>query len=163
MNRQIKFRAWDAKEDKMHVPDYPFIGGGSGALDICLTIDGKIKTPNSYGLDYGFTPPVPELVMMQFTGLTDKNGKDIYEGDIIEFIGGTCSHLRCGNYASEYHKIGTILIVRKLESGYTLSPIRLLKYETPNLVGNVHNYDFWNNQKGLQVIGNIHEHPHLLK
>jgi uncharacterized phage protein (TIGR01671 family) len=68
MTRPIKFRIWD-KEAK--IMDYQYQIEFSGDMAKSMPISNK---------DY--------LVPMQYTGLKDKNSKEIYEGDIVKDVFG---------------------------------------------------------------------------
>lgn len=97
--------------------------------------DLHIRTPFPHihsEIDYGKANIDPHTIG-QFTGLHDKNGKEIYEGDIVRYdMGGECEVSYCigGGFA-----------------GFDLSPA-------------FHN---GHQLKDVEVIGNIHDNPELLK
>ena len=139
-NRQRKFRAYDADAELMvysesHEGDYWF-GFQDGQLKawVQTTVDsGDPTEPPEPGVD--------ELSdVMDWTGLKDKNGKDIYEGDIVEeepdFAGAII--FRNGCFRLKY---------RSVPDGWADEYVPV--YEEPGFAD-------------CEVIGNIHEHPSLL-
>jgi uncharacterized phage protein (TIGR01671 family) len=64
--RIIKFRVWSRHNNKMYFPE-----------EFSFWNDGSISVHGEQGIS------IEEPELMQFTGLLDKNGKEIYEGDIL--------------------------------------------------------------------------------
>lgn len=110
-----------------------------------------------------------QVVLCWPTGLLDKNGTEIYEGDIVEYVKG-CGLFNPGGYHSYQPKLGDRFFVQRLQSGFTLCNIKHFEKMArtcdgeliPNIHGYVKNYDFWNGQGSLKLLGNIHQHPDLL-
>lgn len=131
--RVIKFRAWD-KEKKRLLPITRM--NWSDWWVTCEPLLEHKPIPLEYGERNSFkNEKTDRHILMQYTGLKDKNGKEIYEGDIIEALDGrdnNKSYILTVEWEQDV-----------CSSGWTLSGIGWYQGE-------------------LEVIGNIYENPELI-
>lgn len=129
--REIKFRAWDG--ELMHNVD---------------TIEFTIGGVRWYGpgLEQGISSANTDSIwkidstLMQFIGLRDKNGKEIYEEDIISWLG------------------------FEVQNGKQIRPVRKREVMWVFLgLAQIQNLCDPDNNGTVEVIGNIYENPELLK
>lgn len=115
MNREIRFRAWNEVSEKM--------------LNWNEFLNTNMK--NTF-----ISPESTGLILMQYTGLHDKNGKEIYEGDVVKI-----------KYRDE--DIGKVIYEH---NGFSI--------DVTNMNKNYGRVSFVNNF--MEVIGNIYDNPELL-
>lgn len=132
--REIKFRAWDKLTSEMS-PEFSLFGE--------FTLMGAVHAWQHeesilHGFKFDATDTTDslgrlnDLVIMQFTGLHDKNGNEIYEGDILNGIKGF-------HWLVEWNDNHACYQVR---SAHVIAEVI--------------------NNENAEVIGNIYEHPNLL-
>lgn len=132
--RDIKFRAWDEGNKIMHY-DVEFIRSGVEGNDWIIFKSDKQKLEDKKVLDNPYFSQ--QIKLTQFTGLLDKNGKEICEGDIVQ-------HLFYGE---------PFQVIWRKE---TASFIALYSGEVKDRLLSV---DF----EQYEIIGNIYENSDLLK
>ena len=145
MNREIKFRCWDKKE-KEWMFGYETLGGFSliGEIIMC----GELS---SIPLEY-----LTNMEFNQFTGLHDKNGVEIYEGDVLN---GTWTQTDENGYKT-VHDFKSFNVLYSDEHASFIIPCTYDKY-IKNPIGNYLNFLHQINLKDSEVIGNIYENPEL--
>lgn len=130
-----KFRAWDKEKDRMIYPS---------TLGVCFELDDDginiVDVDVDYPIDHIF--PRIDSELMQSTGLKDKNGVEIFEGDVVKN-----SKDEVGYIAFLQQEAGFVVVLKK--SDYRL--------------GHRNTGESYLHAMGHEVIGNIYENPKLLE
>ena len=129
--REYKFRCWDTENKEMlKVQELDFEDTFYG---------GRLSIRTDKYNDYF---DMEDMVLMQYTGLKDKNAKEIYEGDIVSF------NLKSDNE-------GQLNITGYIEYQTTFSGYRIMSLKGSFAL------DY--NIKDIEVIGNIYDNKSLLE
>ncbi len=114
----------------------------------------------------GFAPRVNVETVGQYTGLTDKNGKRIFEGDIFKFPDEIFEsyYTSCGaEYNSwEVENYGVVGFC-DYSGRFDFVEYKFNENVVEADLHENHNIEFYEFIRGLEVIGNIHDNPELLK
>lgn len=143
MKRQIKFRAWNGRGAMFYAD------GKDGELGKFIVFDGEgwslheaKEMQKNVLTDFRIKGKV-----MQFTGLKSKNGKEVWEGDIIEILCGHCE---------KKHR-ATVIWIEDLACWGVKDEIQ----EAP-LVSQTHE-GYLGLIPIVSVLGNIYQNPELMK
>ncbi|MDO8609372.1 MAG: YopX family protein [bacterium] len=128
--RILKFRAWDIKTKKFIATDFHILGEV-----MCFGLIEQYIDENMCGAENSLDR-WNDIVITQFTGLQDKNKKDIYEGDIVKGYD--------KDYQPKSEKFSYIGEITYENSYFCLSPFKLFILSD------------------LDILGNIFENPNLL-
>lgn len=130
MSRELKFRIWDKKESE-------YMCLGATGID---ALTGEVV---DYYLD-ATTLEKEDYIIEQYTGLKDKNGKEIYEGDII----------RVDSFF-DYETVSDYEVAWDEDFlSYHLKCIQGVNYD--NDLGDI-------SESACEIIGNIHENQERMK
>lgn len=133
---KIRVRGWHTGQKKMFSPE-------EMAVDqLSLLPTGEFVNINSTSTRLSTIYPTDKFIPLLSTGLHDKNGKEIFEGDIVESWQGSCGHIKIINTVC--YENGLLLPFYSMEA---------------------HDHDLWNYEVEnfeYEVIGNVYEHQHLL-
>ena len=128
--REFKFRAWDDVEEKMYYT--------GEETDIVFYFDDNGIVAEKILGDYE-TEKLPYLKYMMFTGLYDRKGTPIYEGDLLQHPIGVLAEIKYSDYLAAF-------VAVYVQSGYI--EMDFLDREIVNK---------------CKVVGNIYENPELLE
>ncbi len=139
--REIKFRAWDRDHKRFVYFDFSDLE----SMNTMFDNDGLTEYCDFYGM------------YQQFTGLYDKNGKEIYEGDIVE----TTLTGKKPPHPNAYPKLTTVVTYNEKLGGF-------IPFCYPQIVVTKGNFSvdrplLSTLVESYEVIGNIYENPRLIK
>lgn len=131
MNRDYKFRAWDLHRKEMN---YKVLVGNTDHNDKNYTCNSLLCVKGRI-VEWRDADEF-DIKLMQFIGLKDKNGNEIYEGDILKYPHRGYKRTFLIEYGRLYNEIGKVVC-----NGFIVDD----------------DYD------NMIVIGNIYENPELLE
>jgi hypothetical protein len=150
MNDRLKFRAWDEARGEMRQA----VSFWQSAISRNVTVE------NGESVDTLFQ----DFTLMQSTGLKDKNGKLIYEGDIVqsvsewEYVKENGAKCTLSGFSDERLKELKAYHPRKSVE-YELDLAGFYPFSIPALGG--YEYENWD-ACNIEVIGNLYENPELI-
>lgn len=131
--REIKFRAWDKENHCFFQPTFESYKGK--VEDLIISFDGSLMMRTFEHPAIHESCFKDRFILCQYTGSKDKNGKDIYESDIVK---------------NKYDRMCKV-IWNEYQGRLDLTAI--------NSDGHVRRYFWWND---WEIIGNIYENPELI-